>query len=181
FHGGIEHTIIYFKEKDLQKLLPNDQILIKAFGQGLKLLDAPSIICMGIDPDLLDKMDASVKDNKLMIKVAKKIPSHLMGAGNGMGMGFDGDWDLMTADRQELEKYGLQDLRYGDIVLMEDCDNTYGRGFFKGAVSVGIVVHSDSVLTGHGPGVSTLFSSREPIIQGEICEKANLADILNLK
>lgn len=41
-----------------------------------------------------------------------------------MGSGHTGDYDLMTADRPELVRCGLDRLRYGDIVLLENCDNT---------------------------------------------------------
>ena len=181
FHGGIEHTIIYFKQEDLEKMLPEDKIMIKAFGQGMKLLDAPEILCMGISPILAEKMDMEVKDGKMKIKVSAKIPSHLMGAGMGLGFCYNGHCDLMTADKEEIKKYGLDKLRYGDIVLLENCDNTFGRGFLNGASAVGIVVHSDCVVMGHGPGITTLFACKKPLIEGIIDEKANIKHILNLE
>ena len=88
-----------------------------------------------------------------------------------------GDYDIMTQDWAEIKKLGLDRLRYGDIVLLEDCDNTYGRGFCRGAVTIGVVVHSDCVLVGHGPGVTALLSSKEPVIEGVIDSHANLADL----
>ncbi len=39
----------------------------------------------------------------------------------------------MTADWDEIVRLGLDKLRYGDIVLLENCDNTYGRGYLTGA------------------------------------------------
>ena len=181
FHGGIDHTIIYFKHDDLVKMLPGDRIMIKAIGQGMRLLDAPEIIPMGIDPYLCGKMNMEVKDGKMIIDVAAKIPSHLMGAGVGCDYCYNGDWDLMTADKEEIKKYNLDKLRYGDIVLLQDCDCTHGRCFRRGAVSIGIVVHSDSVIAGHGPGITTLFACDKPLIEGVISEKANLKDILDLE
>ena len=36
-HGGIEHVMICFEEEDLENLAIDDKILIKAYGQGLKI------------------------------------------------------------------------------------------------------------------------------------------------
>lgn len=180
FHGGIDHTLIYFSQEDLEKMLPNDSIVIKAYGQGLKLLDAPEILCTGIDPTLLDKMDVTITNGKMRIAVAAKVPAHLMGAGQGMGNAYSGDYDIMTADWNEVCKHGLDKLRYGDIVLLENCDNTFGRGYLTGAMTVGVVVHSDCTVMGHGPGVTTIFTCKQPLIEGRLDNKANLADILLL-
>ncbi|MEG1848935.1 MAG: DUF4438 domain-containing protein, partial [Oscillospiraceae bacterium] len=39
FHGGIEHTLLWFSDADMEQMLPGDRILIKSCGQGLSLLD----------------------------------------------------------------------------------------------------------------------------------------------
>ena len=65
----------------MEKMLPEDRILIKACGQGLALLDFPEIMLTGIAPDLLDRMGLTVQDDKLMVPVAGIIPAHLMGFG----------------------------------------------------------------------------------------------------
>ena len=80
----------------------------------------------------------------------------------------------MTADRNEIAKLGLDKLRFGDLVLMEDCDNVYGRGYYRGSVSVGVVIHSDCLVSGHGPGITTILASRKPVIQGKLDPEANL-------
>lgn len=178
FHGGIEHTILWFSEEDMEKMLPEDRILIKAYGQGLALTDFPDILLTGIDPALLDRMQLSIVDGKLIVPVAAQIPAHLMGAGQGMGSGHTGDYDLMTADWAEIEKHGLDRLRYGDIVLLQNCDNSFGRGYLGGAVSIGVVVHSDCTIMGHGPGITTLMTCKTPQILGVLDDKANLAHYL---
>ncbi len=180
FHGGYEHTILYFDEMALEKLLPGDRILIRAYGQGLRLEDFPQILCTGLDPRLLEKMGVFIRDGRMAIPVAARVPAHLIGAGQGMGSGHSGDCDIMTADRAELSRHGLDKLRFGDVVLMENCDNTYGRGYLTGAVSVGVVVHSDGRAMGHGPGVSTLMTSKTPCIEGVLSQGANLADIMGV-
>lgn len=174
-HGGIEHVLLHFGQKDLEKMLPDDRILIRAWGQGLSIQELPEISVMSLDPRLFERIGPKIRDGKLLVPVAAKIPAHLMGAGQGMGYGETGDYDLMTSDWAEIEKYGLDRLRYGDLVLLEDCDNTFGRTFRRGAVTVGFVVHSDCVIAGHGPGVTTVMTCSLPLIEGVLSEEANLA------
>lgn len=180
FHGGIDHTIIYFEREDLEKMLPGDSIVIRAVGQGMEIDGYPDVLCTNLSPELFDDLKIEEKDGKLIVPVAGVIPAHLMGAGQGEGSGYTGDYDIMTADREEIERLGLDKLRYGDIVLLENCDNTYGRGFLRGAVSIGVVVHSDCGMMGHGPGVTTLMTSKKPLIEGVISTNANLADLWNV-
>ena len=177
FHGGIDHTLLYFPQKTLEKLLPGDAILIRAVGQGMQIAGFPDVLCTNLDPDLFDLLGIEQKDGRLQVPVAAVVPPHLMGAGQGEGSGFTGDYDIMTADRDEVERCGLNRLRYGDLVLLQDCDNTYGRGFLRGAVSIGVVVHSDCGMMGHGPGVTTLLTCKTPEIEGVITPRANLADL----
>ncbi|MEM3609108.1 MAG: DUF4438 domain-containing protein, partial [Candidatus Bathyarchaeia archaeon] len=78
-------------------------------------------------------------------------------------------------------QYGLDDLRLGDLVAILDADNSYGRIYRQGAVSIGIVVHTNCVTSGHGPGVTTLFTSPTGKIIPRIDEKANIASLLKLR
>ncbi|MBP0981882.1 MAG: DUF4438 domain-containing protein [Oscillospiraceae bacterium] len=180
FHGGIEHTLLWFSAEDMENMLPEDRILIKSYGQGLALDDYPEIMLTGIDPVLLDKLNITERDGKIVVPVAGIIPSYLMGAGQGMGTGHTGDFDLMTADWDEIVKNGLDKLRYGDIVLLQNCDNSYGRGYLTGAVSIGVVVHSDCTIMGHGPGISTIMTCKKPLIEGVLDKGANLADYMGV-
>jgi len=41
-------------------------------------------------------------------------------------------------------------------------------------VTIGIVVHSDCLLAGHGPGVTTLMTCATPLIEPVIDAKANI-------
>jgi hypothetical protein len=141
----------------------------------------PDVFCTNLDPDLFELLGIEEHDGKLRVPVAAIVPPHLMGAGQGEGSGYTGDYDIMTADVNELVRYGLGNLRYGDIVLLQDCDNTYGRGFLRGAVSVGVVVHSDCGMMGHGPGVTTLMTCKTPLLEGVLDPHANLADYWKIK
>lgn len=71
-HGGIEHVIMYFDPAILDTLNIGDKVNVKAYGQGLKLLDYPEITVKNLDPDLLDKLNIEEKSGKLIVPVAKK-------------------------------------------------------------------------------------------------------------
>jgi len=91
-----------------------------------------------------------------------------------------GDYDIMTSDPDTVKEYKLDKLKFGDFVALLDHDNSYGRSFLKGAISIGVVVHSDCLLAGHGPGVSTLMTCSKPLIKPILDASANIADILKI-
>lgn len=177
-HGGIEHVIMYFDEETLEKLNVGDKINVRAFGQGLQLLDWPDIAVMNLDPALLDKMNVTEEDGKLIVPVAKTVPGCLMGSGLGASTTKKGDYDITMFDEKLVKEYGLDELRFGDIVALLDCDNTNGRNFITGALSIGVIVHGSCLISGHGPGVTTLFSCLNGKLGYKLDPKANLADIL---
>jgi len=74
----------------------------------------------------------------------------------------------------------LDKLRFGDIVAIEDTDNSFGRCFKPGAMTIGVVVHSDCVLAGHGPGVTTIMTSKLGKIQPIINKDANIGYYLRI-
>ena len=182
-HGGIEHVLIWFPDSVLNNLCIGDKILVKGYGQGLKFTDQSykDILIKNCDPNLFDKLEIVPTSNgKLSVNVAGIVPAHLMGSGIGHGAAYSGDYDIMTADHDEITKNKLDNLKFGDIVLLQDCDNTYGRGFYKGATAVGVVVHSDCLLSGHGPGVVTLLTSKTDRLVGKIDPSANIGKYLNI-
>lgn len=180
-HGGAEHVIIDFADDVINQLNMDDKFLVKAWGQGLKLLDYPDIHLMNLDPNLLKKM--SIKElsgGRLEIQVAAIVPGHLMGSGVGSTSMGTGDYDIMTTDRDEIAKLGLDKLRFGDFVAISDHDNTYGRSWRRGAVTIGIIIHSDCLFAGHGPGVTTLISTAKQLIRPKVSSHANVAEILKI-
>ncbi|MBI4676614.1 MAG: DUF4438 domain-containing protein [Elusimicrobia bacterium] len=179
-HGGVEHVLIDFPDRALAKLSLDDKVLIRGFGQGLRLLDFPDVHVYNLDPDLLGKMRLKAKGKVLETPVAAVVPAPLMGSGIGSTEMGSGDYDIMTTDAGMLKKHGLMSLRLGDLVAIQDHDNVYGRSFRKGAVAVGIVVHSDCYSAGHGPGVTTLLASSKPAIEPKLDKRANIADILRI-
>jgi hypothetical protein len=180
-HGGIEHVLVDFPKETLEKLLLGDKVLVKAFGVGLKLLDYSEMKVMNIDPRFLEVLKLKAKGDKLEIPVTHVIPAAIMGSGLGANQTYSGDYDIQLFDKGTRKEYGLDDLRLGDLVSILDADHSYGRIYRKGAISVGIVVHTNCITSGHGPGVTTLFTSPKGKIVPKINPKANIALLLKLR
>ena len=181
-HGGIEHVLIDFKPEILDKLLIGDKIQIKAYGTGLKLIDFPEIKLVNMDPCLLDAINPQVNGEKLEVPVTHFIPANIMGSGLGANQVNSGDYDIQLFDDSLIKQFGLENLRLGDIVAILDADHSYGRIYRKGAVSIGVVVHTNCVTAGHGPGVTSLMTSANSgVIIPQINPKANLAYLLKLR
>ena len=110
----------------------------------------------------------------------RKNPGQTHGFWNWQSIERFRDYDITTTDQEEIKALGLDQLRFGDFVALEDCDNRFGRSYRRGAVSVGIVVHSDCLLAGHGPGVTTLFTAIDGSLAVRIDPEANLARLLGI-
>lgn len=178
-HGGYEHVLIYFQPETLEKLVIGDKILIRSYGQGMQISGFEHTVhAMNLDPDLFERLDIRVEGDTLSVPVAAVIPAHLMGSGIGKNSVHRGDYDIMTSDREELARHKLDSLRFGDIVLLENCDNSFGRSFRTGASSIGVVVHSDCIQAGHGPGVTTLLTSPLGKLKARLDPSANLSNYL---
>jgi hypothetical protein len=180
-HGGIEHVLIDFPSGILDKLVLGDKILVKAFGTGLKLVDFPEIKVFNMDPALLTAWDPQPKENKLLVPVTHVVPAAVMGSGLGANQVNSGDYDIQMFDKAVVDQYKLETLRLGDLVAIVDADHSFGRIYRQGAVSVGVVIHSNCVTAGHGPGVTTLMTSSDGKIVPLINREANVASLLKLR
>jgi hypothetical protein len=180
-HGGIEHVLVDFQSETLEKLMLGDKVLVKAFGVGLKLLDYSEIKVMNMDARFLEALKPKAKGDRLEIPVTHIVPAAIMGSGLGANQTYSGDYDIQLFDEDARKEYRLDGLRLGDLVAILDADHSYGRIYKQGAVSVGIVVHTNCVTSGHGPGVTTLFTSSTGKIVPKIDAKANIASILKLR
>ena len=180
-HGGIEHVLIDFQPEALEKLMLGDKILVKAFGLGLKLIDFADVKIMNMDPHFLEALDPKPNEEKLEVPVTHMIPAAIMGSGLGANQTNSGDYDIQLFDENVIAQYGLDDLRLGDLVAIIDADHSFGRIYRQGAISVGIVVHTNCVTAGHGPGVTSLLTSPSGKIIPKIDAKANIACLLKLR
>jgi len=180
-HGGIEHVMIDFNERVMAKMALGDKIGVRSCGLGLELTDAGDIKVFNSDPEFLEKMGAEMREGSLHVPVAKVVPASIMGSGLGRSSVVRGDYDIQSFDDEMVEKYGLNELRFGDIVAIENADHSFGRIYRGGAMSVGIVAHGASHTAGHGPGVTSLLTSRSGKIVPHVDAKANIATILDLR
>jgi hypothetical protein len=114
------------------------------------------------------------------VPVTTLAPAACMGSGIGQAHVGSGDYDVMTSDPETVKEYKLDKMRFGDFVALLDHDNSYGRDYRKGAITIGIVSHSDCMRAGHGPGITTLMTCPKPLIEPVIDPKANIADLMKI-
>jgi len=164
-HGGIDQVIVYFPQEVKERIRIGDNVQIRVFGQGLKLLDYPDIKVYNIDPWVLEVIDVSENKRKHQVKVpvAHIVPGCLLGSGVGDDRTYGSDFDIMTQDTNLITKLGLDKLKLGDIIAWEDIDATHGPCYIKGAMSIGVVVHGDCIYPGHGPGVVFIMTAPKEV------------------
>lgn len=180
-HGGIEHIMTDFPPETMEKLVIEDRVQIKAYGVGLQLLDVPEVKVYNTSPEFLDAIGLRIVKGLLEVPVTHEVPAAIMGSGLGSSQTSSGDYDITMFCTETVKECGLEDLRLGDLVAINDADSSYGRIYRKGSVTVGIVSHSNCVIAGHGPGVTTLFTSTKGMIKPVISKNANIAKLLKLR
>lgn len=184
-HGGIDHVIVDFAGDVMDKLLIGDKILIRAYGQGLELTDFPGVKLMNLDPTLLERLAPEEVEGpdgpRLSVPVAAEVPASIMGSGLGQMTAWAGDYDITTQDPAYLAELGLDRLRFGDLIAIRDASASFGWSFRRGSVIIGIVVHSDSKISGHGPGVTTLMTADDGSLLPRRDPAANIALLMDLR
>jgi Domain of unknown function (DUF4438), N-terminal/Domain of unknown function (DUF4438), C-terminal len=180
-HGGVEHVIIDFPEAVMERMQIGDGITVRAVGVGLALENAGDIAVFNCDPDFFEKLGVVQDGERVRVPVARIVPASVMGSGLGRSTVTRGDYDIQCFDPVTVREYGLDELRLGDIVAIQDADNTHGRVYRTGSVTIAIVSHGMSHLAGHGPGVTTLMTSASGAIDTTVDERANIATILSLR
>ena len=175
-----EHVIVHFARGDRDEMAIGDKVQIRAAGVGLELLDHPTVKLKACSPELLEKLVIGSDDEgRVRVGVAATAPSHLLGAGAGL-VSDGGSLHIQTVDRDALAEAGLDHLKLGDVVAMEDFDSRYSHGYYRGAVGIGIVGQGDSPRPGYGPGLTLLMTSHDGGIVPERSGDANLATLFDL-
>lgn len=176
-----EHVIVHFPKKEREKMAVGDKILIRAAGVGLQLPEHPTVKLKGCSPELLEKLvDSSKADGKLSVKVVATVPAHLLGAGAGL-TSEAGSIHVQTVDQEALAAAGLDKLRLGDVVALEDFDSRYSHGYMRGATGIGVVGQGDSPRPGYGPGVTLIMTSHDGAIAPVHTPDMNLSRLLDLE
>ena len=178
--GKHAFVLVDFSRAALDLLAPGDRLVVRAWGQGLRLVGLPDVALRSCSPELLRALVRPGAGGRLEIDVVGEIPAYLMGAGLGMSS----EWancDVMLTRAETVERLGFGDLRLGDVVAMLDQDHRFGRGYRAGRVAVGVVAHGGAGgIPGHGVGVVTLLSGPAERFALRRAERANLRDHLGV-
>lgn len=180
-HGGINHVLCDFEPAVLRKLRIGDRMQITAYGQGLRLRDFPEVRALNLAPRLLRCWGLRPHGPHLHVPVTHVIPSGIMGSGLGKADGVLGDCDIQISDPVIRRRFRLGSLRFGDLVAVCGMDYRFGPTVRGGRVTVGVVVHSDSHVAGHGPGVTPLLMGPASILRPFHARDANLASVLGVR
>jgi len=173
--------LVWLNDEDQKKVNIGDKLQAKAWGVGLKIEGFGETVRVNkIDPDLLEKMGIIEEEGKLIVPVVSEYPAYIMGSGYGMTTNVD--YDIQTTCSEDvIDELGIKKLRFGDIVALKDQLNWWGRGYYKGAITIGIIIHGWSYHAGHGPGVTTIMSARPGKIVTKIDPDANIAYYLGTR
>lgn len=180
-HGGVNHVLIDFALRVLRRLRNGDRIQIYACGLGLRLLDHPHVTVMNASVRLLRRWGLRADGERLAVPVTHYVPSAIMGSGIGRNNAVQGDCDIQLFDREAVRRFRLDRLRFGDFVAIADADHSFGRAVRSRSVSIGVIIHGDSTVSGHGPGVVTLLTGEARWLLPRRDPRANLAEIMGLR
>jgi Domain of unknown function (DUF4438) len=177
--GQHAYVLVDMPEAQLCRVTTGDQVTVFAKGQGLEFADHPAIRVKNCSPQLLELLvGGTADDGTLEVHVAAQIPPEAVGAGAGMVSEY-ANTDLMGAyaglgDDLSL---GLEGLRIGDIVALEDQDHRFGRGYRPRWMTIGVISTGSCQLFGHGPGPSTVMSGPREAFRIVVDAGANLAPL----
>jgi hypothetical protein len=180
-HGGINHVLVDFPTEVLLRLRIGDHVQIVSQGLGLRLLDHPRLTVMNCAPRLLRRWGLVERDGALHVPVTHLVPARIMGSGLGKNSAWRGDYDIQLADRATRERHRLGSLRFGDLVAITDADTRSGPLFRSGHMTIGVIVHGDSTVSGHGPGVTPLITGASNRLRPLLAPRANLAAVFDLR
>jgi Domain of unknown function (DUF4438) len=179
-HGGVDHVMIDFARNVLDELAIGDKIQVRALGAGSYFEEIPGVKIFKAAPLLLEKWGISIRKGKLRVPVTHRVPAVLMGSGLGVTSAHAGDYDIQMTSAVLNKKYSLETLRFGDIVAIEDMDHSYGPSYREGSLAIGVIVHSGSGMSGHGPGVTSLLSGTGDTLELVISKEANIGNLLSI-
>lgn len=174
-HGGVDHVLIDFPKKVLSQLRIGDRIQVNSYGQGLRLLDFPQITVLNSSPTLLKRWPLKRSSHSLQVPVTHRIPAALMGSGLGKMTAWRGDVDIQLFDDKTRHRFKLGMLRFGDLVAIVSGNSQFGPSYQQDKTTIGIIVHGDSTVSGHGPGVTPLLTGSSAYLKPIYDPNANLA------
>lgn len=180
-HGGINHVLVDFPSEVLMRLQIGDRVQIVAHGLGMRLPDHPRVEVLNASPSLLRRWGIVERDGALHVPVTHLVPARVMGSGLGKNTAWRGDYDIQLAERETRRRYRLGSLRFGDMVAIIDADVRRGPLYGRGRITIGVIVHGDSTVSGHGPGVTPLLTGPASVLRPLFAPNANLAEIFQVR
>ena len=122
--GEHAHILIDFEPEVLEQICIGDQVLIRAVGMGLEMLDYPGHIGAQDEPRAVRRAAHRGAWRRPHPGAGRRRDPRLPdGLGAELGADYV-DQDMMTNDRQTLAELGLDQLRIGDILAVRDHDHT---------------------------------------------------------
>lgn len=178
--GEHARLLVDFPDEVNDLLNIGDQVQIMALGRGIVLSEFPDVEFKKTSPRLLQALRLSRAGNgALKVPVAMELPIEIMGSGAEINAEYV-DQDLMSGDRKLMADLGIDQMRLGDLIAIRHADHHFGRSYRKGAVSIALCIHGDSVMAGHGPGILTLMTCRDGGIEFEVDPNANIANYFSI-
>jgi hypothetical protein len=172
-HGAV---LAMFAGTDLARIAPNEWAVVVAEGVGLTVAGEPDVVCHSCSPRLLERLLVGRDTGgRLRVLIRRILPAETAAAGIGMPVWrFNMDLHVDQEPLAELSR----DLRFGDIVAVQDQDHRFGRQYRKGWLCVGVIAHGVSIAGGHGFGFMTLLTAPSDRIVLEEADDAALDRLL---
>ncbi|MDH5200605.1 MAG: DUF4438 domain-containing protein [Candidatus Bathyarchaeota archaeon] len=174
------HVFAHFPEADLEGLNIGDKVRVTAEGVGLEIEGFDGRV-FNMSPGFLESLGPEIDDGMLRLPAVKEVPSHAMGMGVGGAPAESGSWCIQFSPPRLVEELGLGGLRIGDLVACRDILMSYGKGYYRGAMTIGVVTTGGSDIAGHGPGVMAIAASKKGKIEPRIDPGANVTRYLGLE
>lgn len=174
------HLLAHFRDEDLEKLDIGDKARVVSEGVALEVEGFDGRV-FNMSPGFLEALGPELDGDVLELPVVMEIPIIAMGIGVGGGSAETGNWCIQSNPPHLVKELGLDKLRFGDIVACRDALISYGKGFYKGAVTIGVITTGASDVAGNGPGVLAIATSKKGKIKPRVDPDANLVKYLGLE
>jgi hypothetical protein len=178
--NNARHIQLHFPDDVLDRLAIGDRVRVKARSIGLRIEGHPEVAIHSSSPELIEGINILLDGEKLVVPVVREIPAELIGAGYGTSAIAD-HIDIQTCFPPDIEKFGLNRLKFGDLILVNDLLCDISRHYYRGATTIGIVISGPSDTSGQGIGLTTILSGKNKAIKPQIDHEANIKRALNLR
>jgi hypothetical protein len=174
------YVLIHFEDSVLDKLAVGDKLQAKAYGVGLEVEGYDDVFAHSITPEILEELVVRTGEGKLQVPVVKEIPAEIVGQGPGRSA-LSSNYHIQTCYPPDIEEYGLDELRLGDLVLLKDIQTDYGKGYYRGGATLGVVCSGPSDISGLGIGVTAILSNSFGKLTARIDPTANIGKYLGIE